>query len=222
MSVIRPGSKPLRPVFLSIKDAEEEARQIVVSAKERAALEANSARAEAFEQGKREGYHAGLEEGQRQGEAAALEEMRERLSSAAGALCDAAKVFESAHKRLEEDLPGDCAELALAVARRIIKREVEVSPQVLAANLEHAVKLIVGARSIRIAFHPDDRATLDAALAKLGVSFPAIKGAGIVEDPSLSRGGCRVYTETGMVDADLDSQLDRLVQQLIPGRGGHD
>jgi flagellar assembly protein FliH len=220
MSVIRPGSAATRPVFLSIRDAEEEARQIVSSAKERAASEANAAHAQSLEQGKREGYVAGFEQGRRQGEAAALEEMRERLSAAAAALADAAERFEAAQTQLQQVLPRDCAELAMAVARRIIKREAEIHPDVLAENLRHAVQLVAGASRLRIAFHPDDRAALDAALTELRASLPAIDGATVVEDASVSRGGCRVYTDTGMVDADLDNQLDRLIQQLIPSGGG--
>lgn len=219
MSVIRSGSAAHRPLFLSIKDAEEEARHIVASAKERAAIEANSARAEGFERGRREGYHAGMEEGRRQGATAALEETREKLEFAVEALSNAALQLEAAKRSLQEHLPRDCAELSLAVARRIIKRQVDIDPKVLEANLEHAVKLVIDAKSVRIAFHPDDRHALDSAIQRLRLSCPAVGGAKLVEDNTLSRGGCRVYMETGMIDADLDSQLDRLIEQLIPGSG---
>jgi flagellar biosynthesis/type III secretory pathway protein FliH len=41
----------------------------------------------------------------------------------------------------------------------------------------------------------------------------------LIEDASLSPGGCRVFSESGAVDADLETQLDRICVELLPAPG---
>ena len=38
----------------------------------------------------------------------------------------------------------------------------------------------------------------------------------VIDDASLSPGGCRIFTTRGRIDADLDGQLDRIVADLMP------
>ena len=37
-----------------------------------------------------------------------------------------------------------------------------------------------------------------------------------IADPAVAAGGCRIHTQHGMVDADLGTQLDRIVAELLP------
>jgi flagellar biosynthesis/type III secretory pathway protein FliH len=40
------------------------------------------------------------------------------------------------------------------------------------------------------------------------------------DDEAIAPGGCRVFTSHGHVDADLQTQLDRVTMKLLPGGGG--
>ncbi len=42
----------------------------------------------------------------------------------------------------------------------------------------------------------------------------------LVDDATLSPGGARIFTLGGMVDADLDVQIDRIVADLVPSKSG--
>ena len=77
-------------------------------------------------------------------------------------------------------------------------------------------KLVVKAADVRIAIHPSQRKTLDAALPRLALQWPSLSHVQIIEDPSIAPGGCRVFTEHGQVNADLDAQLDRIAGELLP------
>jgi flagellar assembly protein FliH len=219
MGVIRSGTKSHEPLFFSIKDAEEQAKELLATARTQAGGVTDAARAEGLEHGRREGYEAGLAQGQAEGREQALAEYREQMSAAAEALSRAQAEFEAAQQEFRGHVLRDCVDLALAVARRITRLQAQFDPQVLSANLEQAVKLVVGSRCFRIAFHPHDRAAMDAALDQLKVSYSSLDTVRLIEDATLSRGGCRIYTESGLIDADIDSQLDRLIEQIRPEPG---
>lgn len=218
MPVIRTESQIAKPLFFSIKDAEEEAKRVIAAAEREAAEMKESARQEGLSQGRREGYDAGYADGQSAGRCEAIEKHAEQLERAAEALTRAESEFESAREDFQSAVVRDCVELALAVARRVTRRQAEIDPHVLAANLEQAVKLVVGAKNFRIALHPHDRAAMELALAHLKLSYPALEEAKLIDDAMLARGGCRIYTESGMIDADLEGQLDRIAEQLLPVR----
>jgi flagellar assembly protein FliH len=128
----------------------------------------------------------------------------------------AAAELQASRAELEAAALQEVVRLAIAIARRITKRQGVLDPQVLTANLEEAMKLVSDASDVRIAIHPNQRKTLDAALPQLGLSFPPLKHVEIVEDPAIAPGGCRVFTRNGQIDADLDVQLDRIVSDLLP------
>ncbi|HEX8525227.1 MAG TPA: FliH/SctL family protein [Tepidisphaeraceae bacterium] len=218
MALIRPNANANAPLFLSIKDAEAEAKQLVTSARAQAVEVSEQAQREGYTAGERDGQHAGFEAGQAAGRAQAYEEFRQQLTLITQALSQAQSQFEQAQEELHAALLRDCVDLAISLARRITKRQAQIDPQVLAANLEQAMKLVVGARDFRIAFHPHDRAALDVALGHLRLTCRPLEDAKLIEDATLSRGGCRIYTESGTIDADIDAQLDRMVEALLPPR----
>jgi flagellar assembly protein FliH len=106
--------------------------------------------------------------------------------------------------------------LAVAIARRVTKRQGLVDPEVLTENLREAMKLVAHAADVRIAVHPQQKVVLESVLPQLRLSWPDLKHVELVEDSALSPGGCRIFTARGTVDADLDGQLDRVVNDLLP------
>ena len=218
MAVIRKKHvyRSIEPSLFQMPDPEEQAKRTVEAARVEAQTVTAAARADGFEEGKREGYEAGLREGHAAGMETALAEHSAGLIGAAEALKQAAGRFEEARSQFTREALVDCVELALAVAKRVTKRQSLVDPQVLSANLEQAMKMVIGCTRLRIALHPDDRATITQALEKLRFSNAAVETAQIVDDPGVARGGCRIETEHGTVDADIDAQLNRLIDQLMP------
>lgn len=208
-----------QPNLFELPDVEAEAKRTMDAARVQAESVAAAARVDGFEDGRREGYEAGFSKGYAAGIEQALAEHQEKLLAATEALAAARQQFDEATAALQSAVLPDCVELALSVARRITKRQAQIDPQVLAANLEQAIKMVIGCTRLRITFHPEDRGTIMQVLERLSFSFPAAQSADVVEDASIARGGCRLQTEHGSVDADIDSQLDRLIEQLLPATG---
>jgi flagellar assembly protein FliH len=227
MGLIKSSDAPSTIVPFSMADVERQAKSILLRARHQAEqlLAAAQAEAETLKQqareqglaeGRREGSAKGLTQGNQLGHQQALTEHRAQLEKAIAALSATAGALEQSRDELESAGLIEVVQLALAVARRVIKRQANIDPQVLAANLGEAMKLAVKSADIRVAIHPSQRATLDAALPQLTLRWPNLDHVQIVDDQTLHPGGCRVFTENGRISADLDEQLERIAGELLP------
>ena len=227
MGLIKAPHVPLSASPFSMADIEDGARRILLRARQQAdqllaaaQTEAEQLKAEAhvngLAEGMREGMARGMEQGCKAGEQQALGEFRTQLEAAIAALKAGAATLSTSRSELESRALAEVVKLAIAIARRVTKRQGILDPQVLTANLQEAMKLVVQHAGLRIAVHPAQRQTLDGALPQLGLTWPSLKHVEIAEDATISPGGCRIITCQGSINADLDVQLDRVVVDLLP------
>jgi flagellar assembly protein FliH len=152
------------------------------------------------ERGYNEGLAAGQAEIRRQ--SAALQERIQRLDAILATL---SRPFEDLDDEVEEQLTL----LALTVGKQMVRRELRTDPaQVIAVIRESVGRLPAAARDVRVHLHPEDAAVVREHLA---APTSGDRAWGVVEDPSLSRGGCIVRTDTSQIDARLDSRLNAIV-----------
>ncbi|HEV7300456.1 MAG TPA: FliH/SctL family protein [Tepidisphaeraceae bacterium] len=231
MGLIKSTHAPPTMSTFSMRDVEAHAKSILIRAQQQADALLASAQGEAasmrdtachegfvagHEAGTAEGLAQGTKQGLEQGAAAALAEHRAALTAALNALTTAMAEIDASQRAMETEALRDVIELATAIARRVTKRQAMLDPEVLLANLNEAMKLVVQASDLRVAINPAQRATLDAAIPQLGIEWPSLAHATIVDDPSLSPGGVRVFTRQGRVEADIDGQLERVINELLP------
>ena len=101
-------------------------------------------------------------------------------------------------------------QLALALARRILRREVTVDQDLLVAMARVALERL-GERGIAtIRLNPEDYAST---VQRHGDHWAGARVT-VVADPSVSRGGCMVESEFGFVDASVDAQFEQVAQAL--------
>ena len=161
------------------------------------------ARQEGFEQGLREGREAGLKE--LQGRLRMFEQMLQSL--------------DRPFAELDDSVEQQLAQLAMLVARHLVRRELKTEPeQVIAVVREALAALPVAARNVRLSLHPDD-ATLVRETLSIGDSEQQMQ---IVDDPVLSRGGCRVSTDTSQIDASVEARLNALIAHVLGGERSTD
>ena len=227
MAVIKAQHAPASLQPFSMKDVEEAARGILLRARRQAEQllaaaqqEGEALKEQARADGTREGFEQGFAEGAQQGAESgrqqAMEEHRAQLADAVRSLTTAAAELDARRHELETEALREVVSLSAAIARRVTKRQGLIDNEVLAANLSEAMRLAVGAADVRLAFHPEQRKTLEAALPLLRIEWPSLRHVELVEDATLSPGGCRVFTRGGRVDADLGEQLDRVIDELMP------
>jgi flagellar biosynthesis/type III secretory pathway protein FliH len=106
--------------------------------------------------------------------------------------------------------------LALEIAGKVIGHAVQDDGQIAASILERAKNEVADAKQMRICLHPDDLQILEELRPDL-VKLESTGGRSIeiVSAPEIGRGGCRLETESGIVDATIPTQLDEIRRQLL-------
>jgi flagellar biosynthesis/type III secretory pathway protein FliH len=133
-----------------------------------------------------------------------------QLAAAIDAVASLAAELESVAPRETTAVAHAIAEVALAVARRVIDNELSIDPSVLASAVEDAVGLVNGSPEVRIYLNP-------AAVDAVCVAWEARHGRMHLgkrwvfeSDPTLPPGGCVLRHEHGFVDAGLEAQLEEI------------
>jgi flagellar assembly protein FliH len=152
----------------------------------------------------REAWEQGLTEGREAGRA----EVHSQVERLAGMFYDLAKPFET----LDEEVERELLNLAMALARQIVRRELKTDPTQIIGIIREAIgALPVAAREVRVHLHPEDAAVVSEHLAPTSSD----RAWTIVEDPVMARGGCQVTTATSRVDARLETRLGAILSELM-------
>jgi type III secretion system HrpE/YscL family protein len=182
--------------------AHEVAREVLAAADRRAEELVAAARAEA------EALRAAARE---EGRAAGLAEWESRLAELAGA-----------QARLQDEARPQLVALALRVAEKILRRRLDMQPDAVLPMVEEALAAARGhgGGAIVLRAHPDDAAALNDLRARLRLQGPRWESVEVVADAEMRRGGCRVETGYGTIDASVETQLRAIEQLLLHGGGG--
>ena len=159
---------------------------------------------------RKQAYDEGFQSGLKDGVVAGKEEYRKKLQHIE-------KIIQTLNTPLA-DLDGqvidELVRLAMTIARHMIRREIKADPgEVVGVVREALGSLPVASRNICLYLHPEDAILVREALSVSGGE----QSHRIVEDPAVTRGGCRVVTDTSQVDATLEKRLAALVIKLMGG-----
>ncbi len=104
--------------------------------------------------------------------------------------------------------------LSVAIAARLVRAELQVRPDIPLTLVQEALQLAAGATRLRLLMNPADLAHMGAAAKKLLAQFQPDAETQLVADASISRGGCRVETDQGVIDQQFAAQLERITEEL--------
>lgn len=167
---------------------------------------------EAFSQGKEAGFQEGKRAGFEEGKKLGYAENQQLLQTQAAELNTLLNTLTEPFKDLDEKVEQELVKLAMSVANQIIRREIKTDPgQVIAAVREAIAVLPLGSQSVTLHLHPEDVELVNNALS-LDEMSPAWK---LVEEPLLSRGGCKVVTETSAIDASVENRIAAVVASVL-------
>ncbi|MFO0828879.1 MAG: FliH/SctL family protein [Phycisphaerales bacterium] len=192
--------------------------------------EAARLRASTIEQARAEGLEAGraagIEEGRAAGEAAARADVEashaERLQAITAAWTRMLDEADAARTALMRDARRETIRLALGIASRVLRAELDANPELVTAQLEGALELIGDATSMAIACSERDQTILEHAMPELLDRLRRSTATSFIVDPALERGDVVLRVAGGTVDASIATQLDRIVEALLPGAGGEE
>lgn len=162
----------------------------------------------------RDAFVKGYAHGERTGEEAAARRTEAMVRRLAGTIDELAALRARMLRKTEREL----VRLALAIAERIVKREVRTDRELLMAMARVAIDRLGDGVSATIRLNPVD---YEAAMAARG-GAPLGGAVEVVADPQVSRGGCFVRSDFGTIDASVQSQLTEISRVLLDAPGDED
>ncbi len=131
-----------------------------------------------------------------------LEQLQQRYGLAVSGLGGLAE-------RMRSELPGLVADCAVAVAERILGREIDARPEWIMQNARQCIERIGPNGPLRLRLHPDDRQlVMERQPAAEWLNQPG--GLELVPDATLRRGDCILESSRARIDATIARQLESL------------
>jgi flagellar assembly protein FliH len=154
---------------------------------------------------------AGFDAGHAAGYADGLAIGREQSQRELAALQAVAANFTGALAAADDIIANDVLELALHLAKGMLKNALEVKPELLIPVVREAIEYLpVLQQPALLLLNP-----ADAQLVRDGIGEELDKGGWrVVEDAQIGRGGCRIDTASNQIDAQAASRWARLTSAL--------
>jgi flagellar assembly protein FliH len=156
------------------------------------------------------------EAARQQGVAEGRDEAKRSLLPSLVALADAGQSLIVLEEKLIALYEPHLVQLALEIAEKVIGRVIDADDGVIASVLERAKAEVTDAKQLRIFLHPDDLEVIREMRPDL---IRMENGSGrtveVLAAPEVGRGGCRLESESGILDATIPTQLDEIQRQLF-------
>ncbi len=163
--------------------------------------------AEASRQARSAGYQDGYRDG-----LVALEGFKQSYASQITAQIGAmTQSYMAQLDALQQQMARALAVSATHLARQMVRSEIAQRPEVVVAVAEEAVEtLLLSARHITLRVNPDDVALVSQGAADV----LAARGARVVGDATVLRGGCIVESDIGVIDASVETRWRRAAASI--------
>lgn len=187
--------QPAPQPAMSLSHAEAQAANIIREAEENASLIEQAA------------HDRGLSQAEAKISAQVAAQVADLREQLAATIAEVANLYGAIAAQAEREL----IELAIEIAKKVVHREVTIDREV-ALTLARVTLGRLDSRAVAaLHLHPDDCAYVSTHLDKLGF-HGTIE---LVEDRSITAGGCLVRTENGDVDARVDQLFDEISRGML-------
>jgi flagellar assembly protein FliH len=149
----------------------------------------------------KESYQRGFSEGRNIGHDQASAELQPVMDRLSRSLADLASVRSKVRKAAESDL----LKLAIAVARRVLHRELTLDPGSIEGLIRVALEKLESRELCRVRVHPDQEPVIRALLARFSVAPVEL-----IPDPALQCGDVLFETAHGVLDGSIEAQLQEI------------
>lgn len=191
----------------ALQQAREKAEEIIESARKEAEAIKENALNEAQQKIKEE-----VETKLKEKEAVIRKELTQKLNEEnSRTLTVFTSEFRGEMKNLFDELNSKIVSLAIMIARKIIMKEVQTSPEIITNILSDAMNFIVSSRKYRIVTGPASLEKVNSFVESLRSDHMFRNSSFEVSiDDSMAPGSCRIETPEVVVDATIEEQLKKL------------
>ena len=171
------------------------------------------------DEAREQGYAEGHAEGRAEGRAAGYEEGRstgyaEGMVEGQALTARMAEILESlgqAAEGIEQHVAEQLLSTAVEIANQVLRQSLKIKPELILPVVREAVAALqIDSGHPALRAHPDDAKILQA---QMGDTL-AHNNWRIIEDASLTRGGCRVELGASEVDATLETRWKCVIETI--------
>lgn len=203
----------LRSAAFRLSDMENQADDYLATVRQKAIQIIQQAKQDA------ENIHQQAEQAGRQAAQEAIEsildeKVGQQMQSLVPALELAVSQIEDSKQEWLQYWETSVIKLSSAIAAHIIRRELKTEPELSLQWIREALRLAVGGTKVSVHLHPNDHETLRDEVDRLAAVFCPIAEGQIVANDAITSGGCRVETEFGAIDVQIEAQLARVEQEM--------
>ena len=151
----------------------------------------------------KEGYEKGFAEGERAGKEIGEKMVEATLKQYASTLDELKNLRQTVLNHSEQEV----VRLALEVAKKVVKREVSIDDELILALVRVALSRLADQSVMTVRLNPKDCQSILRQRQSAGPRDPLHEGIRLQEDPLISRGGCVIETESGVIDGRIEEQF---------------
>ena len=195
----------------NVVKAKEGVKEVMADALQKAKTKAIEIKAQA----QKEGYDAGYADGFKKGEDAARQEFSPFLLTVQELIEDLSQFRLKMYPKVEREMVA----MVIGLTKKVIHYELSTREDSVQEMIQLAVESVLDKESMIIKIHPDDKGYAETFRPELHHIFKEIKNITFEAHSGISRGGCMIETNFGMVDArleKLDEQIDKILNLAPP------
>jgi flagellar assembly protein FliH len=181
----------------------------------RTALTAAERVEQAYQKGLAEGNRQGLKDGEQNGFERASRKVEPLITAIQQAVIKLTAIREETYQQIETEV----VELALAIARKIICREVSTDKETVVCVAKEALAKVDDPGKIKIKMNPADLQFINETKYQLSNLIADVNNVTIEAEESIQSGGCVIETDLGEIDARIEKQLQAVEESF---RGARD
>jgi flagellar biosynthesis/type III secretory pathway protein FliH len=160
------------------------------------------------------GFSDGLEKGTQEGETAGFEQASKKLEPLLEGLQQALMQLGNLRQNTYRIIEQEVVELALAIARKIICREIEVDKEVVVCVAREALSQVEDPGYVKIKMNPTDFQFMNDTKYQLSELIGNIDNVTIEPGKNIRSGGCVIETNLGEIDARIEQQLQAVEESF--------
>ena len=164
----------------------------------------------AYQEGFNDGLEKGINDGQQAGFEQAAKKLEPLLDSLQQGILQLNNLRQDTYQRIEDDV----VDLALAIARKVICREIEMDKEVVVCVAREALAKVEAPGKIKIKLNPSDLQFIDETKYQLSELIGNIENVTLEAEGGIQSGGCVVETDLGEIDARIENQLQAVEESF--------
>jgi len=160
-------------------------------------------------------YEEGFEAGKTEATKLLQTEYEKKVEGVMGDFAAMVHEFSGEIGKYDREYDKAIVTLALAVARRVVAREIDLDESAVLSRSREAIRKIIGVEKVKIHINPADEEYIKEHRNELNNYADSVREIAIEADNRVERGGCVIESELGNIDARISTQFELIEDAFL-------